>query len=504
MNLYEVGFDYAVHLQQGEHRLVLVVGEQLALLGQTHGVDAVRFEYADGGIGHGRGNHQRQEQVVATGQLGSKEDGHERRVHDGRHDPGHTHQGKVLVRQLHGQNARVVEHIGKEEAREAAHVQAGGECTTHTASAVGGTGGQYLHQNDEGEEEHHHPHVVVFGIEEATLGQLLQVVVQQAGDGSVALAVERWQQEDGETEDGRPEEKLFPRRAYLAEDVLHAGHHAGKVERDESAEDAQQNHVGDTGRLESLGLHETELGTVAREDVRHRHRRNRRDEQRQHRGGGHVDHQHLEGKQDTGNRGLEYAGNGSSRAAAYQQHEQPLVQAEEAPDVRPDGRAGVYDRGLGSYRTAEPDGNRTGNHRGVHVVRFQPAFLLRDGIEDAGDTVADVVLDDVAHIEPRQQDTDNRVDEVEVVGAVGVEVRGEQVLDKVDEKFQNQCGGGRADTDYETQKQHEVVFVDVLLAPQQQAQHQVVPFPLLRGVVYFNIFFVYHISFLLHVTCLCR
>ena len=188
-------------------------------------------------------------------------------MHHGRHHTGHTHQGKVLVRQLQREYTHMVDYIGKEKAGKTTHIQTGGKRTTHTATSVGSAGGQHLHQNDEGQEEHHHPHVAVLGIEQTAFGQLLQVVVQQAGNGAVALAIEWRQQEDGETEDNRAEDELFPRGAYLAEDILHAGHHPGEVERDKAAEDTQEYHIRDTGRLEGLGLHETKLGAVAREDI---------------------------------------------------------------------------------------------------------------------------------------------------------------------------------------------------------------------------------------------
>ena len=49
----EVGFDYGVHLQQGEHGLVLLVCEEFALFGEAGGIDAIGLEEFDGAVGDG-------------------------------------------------------------------------------------------------------------------------------------------------------------------------------------------------------------------------------------------------------------------------------------------------------------------------------------------------------------------------------------------------------------------------------------------------------------------
>lgn len=47
----EVFFYDVLHFHERQYRFVLVVGDEFALLGQTHGVDAVGFEDDDGQVG---------------------------------------------------------------------------------------------------------------------------------------------------------------------------------------------------------------------------------------------------------------------------------------------------------------------------------------------------------------------------------------------------------------------------------------------------------------------
>ena len=59
-----------------------MVRQQLALLRQTHGVDAVWLKHQDRQVGTDRDNHQWQKEVVATGQFRNQEDTGQRGVHD--------------------------------------------------------------------------------------------------------------------------------------------------------------------------------------------------------------------------------------------------------------------------------------------------------------------------------------------------------------------------------------------------------------------------------------
>ena len=120
-----------------------MVGQKLASLGKTHGVDAVWFEKLDGAVGDGAHDEQRQKQIVATGELRRQEDGHERGVHHTRHHARHSDKGEVF-RAEHGLESHHVGHKGKQESCHTAHIQRRGESAAHTAGTVGGGSGECL------------------------------------------------------------------------------------------------------------------------------------------------------------------------------------------------------------------------------------------------------------------------------------------------------------------------------------------------------------------------
>ena len=74
MNNLEIFLYDVLHLHQGKNGSVLMMSQKLALLSQTHGVDAVGLEGDDGKVGTDRDHHQRQEEVVSTSQLRNQKD----------------------------------------------------------------------------------------------------------------------------------------------------------------------------------------------------------------------------------------------------------------------------------------------------------------------------------------------------------------------------------------------------------------------------------------------
>ena len=74
-----------------------MVGDELALTCQSHGVNAMRLENA---YRHNRTYchyHKRHEEVVAVGYLGYKEDARERSMHYTCHHTSHSEQREVLL-----------------------------------------------------------------------------------------------------------------------------------------------------------------------------------------------------------------------------------------------------------------------------------------------------------------------------------------------------------------------------------------------------------------------
>ena len=98
-------------------------------------------------------------------------------------------------------------------------------------------------------------------------------------------------------------------------------------------------------------------------------------------------------------------------------------------------------------------------------MRLDDRFALRDGIEDLGDTVRDVVAYDVADEEGSQRDTDDRRDEVPPGMSAGDETGLHEPLDEVDEGFE-QRGCGCAESTYEEgQQEHQVLLADMAFTP---------------------------------------
>ena len=159
VNLLEILLDHIVDLEKGQYRLVLLMREKVALLGKTHGVDAVRLEEADCHVGERRHDEQRQEEIIAAGHLRREEDCHKRGMHDTAHQTCHTHEGEILVGEPDF-GKEIVEGVGEEESRERPDEKRGGEGAAHTARAVGGTRGEDLGEDyrpDEGGEKPTYP-----------------------------------------------------------------------------------------------------------------------------------------------------------------------------------------------------------------------------------------------------------------------------------------------------------------------------------------------------------
>ena len=82
--------NHLVERHEREHGTVLVVREELTTARKTHGVDAMWFEGMNHQVRASRHNHEGEEEVVATRELGNEEDPRERRVEHTCHDSRHT------------------------------------------------------------------------------------------------------------------------------------------------------------------------------------------------------------------------------------------------------------------------------------------------------------------------------------------------------------------------------------------------------------------------------
>ena len=367
-----LAFDDAVEVHEREHGVVDVVGEQLAFACQSDGIDAMGLEQADSDDGHDAHDDQGNEELIATGDLGNEEDAGEGGVHDACHDACHAEQGEVLLGD-DGAEGLQVPQSGEEESAEAADEQRGCERSADTATAVGGRGGDRLGEDDECDVPEQH---LAVAIEQRVVQHLVPVglalAVEQDVQCTVAFAVEGGEEEDEQAEETATEgEPGIAVGLQSAEDAFAGCHRADEVEADEAAAEAEQDAGGHALELPGTVEVEREQGVAAHEQVGEAGGGDAGGEDGQQGTHGEVYHEHLEGEHETCHRSLEDAGDGSCRAASDEQHELFVVEVEALAQVRADGGAGEHDGGLGTYRSAEADGDGGGDDAGPAVMSFQ-------------------------------------------------------------------------------------------------------------------------------------
>ena len=100
-------------------------------------------------------------------------------------------------------------------------------------------------------------------------------------------------------------------------------------------------------------------------------------------------------------------------------------------------------------------------------MRLDTTLLAGYSIQNLRDAVANVITDDIAHKESSEQNTYNRIDEVEPVGTGDGEVLCQQILNSADEPFQQETGQGGENADSQSQQQHELLVRDMAGTPEE-------------------------------------
>ena len=220
-----------------------MVSEEFSLFGQTRAIDTMGFEDDDGQVRCYRDNHQRHQQTVAPRQLGNEEHARQRSMHHARHHTGHAHQGKILLRDVDTYLVDVPQPR-EEEAREAAHEEAGCKGTATASTAIRSRGGHNLGQNHQ---RNISQQQVALAGEERVVQYLVPVsfraAVQQHVDTDVTFAIESWEQEDEQTQDAAPDGQSDMRMGIAGEDALAETHHTDEVKRHQTTGNTQQ-HTG--------------------------------------------------------------------------------------------------------------------------------------------------------------------------------------------------------------------------------------------------------------------
>ena len=233
----EVLFDDILGTHEREDGLVLVVSEQFTLLGQTHGVDAVRLEHTDGKERECRRNHQREKEVITTREFGDEEDTRERSVHHTTHKACHTEEGKIILGQVYA-DAHSVEEMREHKSRDTAQEEAGCKDTATSAPRIGCRGGKDLEEQHESEVYEQHTRVT---IEERVVHRRsplgIGAAIKQKFDGLVTLTIERGEEENEQAKCYATNNELHVRVLETAEEIFQLVHRLGEIERHEATND---------------------------------------------------------------------------------------------------------------------------------------------------------------------------------------------------------------------------------------------------------------------------
>ena len=458
--------DDAVETHQCQHRVVGVVGQELALAGQTHTVDAVGFEEDNREIREDADDNEGCEELVASRYLGDEEDAGQGRVHHACHHACHAQQGKILF----GQERTYPVHVPQareQETAERTDEQRRGERTAATAAAIGCRRGKDLgekHQCDIYDEQ------LVVSVEERIAQDgtpfAFRGSVEQDVDARIAFAVERREHEDKAAEEQSAHDQPDIGTALQpSEDAFAEVHGADEVQTDQAAGHTQQDACRHTFDEPVLAEGKMEQRIVAHKQVGETGGGDTGDEDGQERSHREVDHQDLEGEHHACNGSFEDAGDGRRCATSHEQHQDAPVHLEELSQITADGRTREYDGSLGTHRAAEPDGNGRGDHRSPAVVCLEAALLGTDGVEDACDAVTDVVLHDISHEKGGDQNADDGEHQVQPVERIGREAVGQEQFDALDDPMEDECGHGSKESHGKTQHQGEMAVGNVPFAP---------------------------------------
>ena len=195
--------------------------------------------------------------------------------------------------------------------------------------------------------------------------------LQKRGDGAIALAIERGEDEDEHTQQETAHEPLTPVVGYLGQSGLGKPHGSGKEQRHQTREDAQNEVEWQVAHGEVAKGTGAELHIASHKEVGDGDGGYGRYEQWYHGGHGEVEHENLQSEDDTRNGGFEDTGYATSGATGHEEGHRLIVQLEEFGNVGADASTRECNRGLGTHRTAEADGKGAGEDRRVDVVFWQ-------------------------------------------------------------------------------------------------------------------------------------
>ena len=106
-------------------------------------------------------------------------------------------------------------------------------------------------------------------------------------------------------------------------------------------------------------------------------------------------------------------------------------------------------------------------------MRLDAALLAGNGEKNLGNTMPDIITDDIADEEHRQPDTHDRIDEVEPVGTRVGELLCQQMLYLSNEPLQQKSGTSGKDAYEEADEQHEGVVGEMPTTPTNEEGYEI-------------------------------
>ena len=148
----------------------------------------MRLKHKDRDIGTDRDDHQGEEQIIPTRQLGDQENPGQRSVHHPRHDTRHTQQSEILLRDIHRER-EIIRRMRKDKTGDTAQIQTRSENTTAPPSGIRGAGSEYLRKQDQGQEDQDPEIGIVQIVKQTLVHDMRELPVQQRADRIIALTI---------------------------------------------------------------------------------------------------------------------------------------------------------------------------------------------------------------------------------------------------------------------------------------------------------------------------
>ena len=101
-------------------------------------------------------------------------------------------------------------------------------------------------------------------------------------------------------------------------------------------------------------------------------------------------------------------------------------------------------------------------------MRLDAALPLGNGIEYLRHPVADIIPYDIFHKQTGKQDTDHRIKQIQVIRPILIEIAGQKMLYKMNDRLQDNSCRRRTNTDQKTDDQYEMFLFYMLVPPQQE------------------------------------